>query len=213
MPTKEKTKVEIKPPAAEGKDAAPSVSGQAAAFPTGEVGEEKILYRWKAPIRPYKKRDRDYYTTIAAIAFLIIIILGFLREFLLIAVVVAFAFVSYVLAAVPPEQTEHKLTSRGIRTADKLYRWGDLRRYWFTEKYGQAMVIVQTVMLFPGELLMLLSDADKEKVRKILNEHLPHEQPEPTFLDKSANWLSKQVPLEKQSDSSASKPASPASRG
>jgi len=198
MPAKEKAKVIAKQPEETKAGVVPSPSGQAAAFPVGEVGEEKLLYRWKAPVRPFKKRDRDYYTTIAAIAFLIIIILGFLREFLLIAVVIAFAFVSYVLAAVKPEETEHQLTSRGIRTADKLYRWADLRRYWLSEKYGQAMVMVQTAMLFPGQLLMLLPEADKEKVRKILNEHLPYEQPEPTFLDKSADWLSKKVPLEKE---------------
>ncbi|OGY17970.1 MAG: hypothetical protein A2900_00745 [Candidatus Chisholmbacteria bacterium RIFCSPLOWO2_01_FULL_50_28] len=208
MPTKEKAKVSAKQPAQVSREAKTAAGEQVTPFPTGEVGEERIFYRWKAPVRPFKKRDREYYTTIAAIAFLIIIILGFLREFLLIAVVVAFAFVSYVLAAVKPEETEHQLTSRGIRTANKLYRWSDLRRYWFSEKYGQAMVMIQTVVLFPGQLLMLLSGTDKEKVRKILNERLPYEQPEQTFLDKSADWLSKKVPLEKESTSSAGKSAS-----
>ncbi|MCH7951598.1 hypothetical protein IH980_02595 [Patescibacteria group bacterium] len=176
----------------------------APAVPEREVGEEEVLLTWKAPVRPFKKRDRDYYTTIAAIAFLVIIILGFLREFLLIAVVIAFAFVSYVFAAIPPEKTEHKLTNRGIRSADKLYRWIDLRRYWYSEKYGQRMVVVQTVMLFPGQLLLMLGNADEGKIKKIFNERLPHEEPEPTFLDKSARWLSEKVPLEKE-------PASPSS--
>lgn len=166
-----------------------------------EVGEEETLMTWKAPVRPFKKRDRDYYTTIAAIAFLVIIILGFLREFLLIAVVIALAFVSYVFAAIPPEKTEHKLTNRGIRSADRLYRWRDLRRYWFSEKFGQKMVVVQTAMLFPGQLLLMLGDANQEKIKKIFNENLPHEEPEPTFLDKSARWLSEKVPLEKESSS------------
>ena len=208
MAVKEKVKTKLKQSKEATKEIVTAVGEQATPFPIGEVGEEKLLYRWKAPVRPFKKRDREYYTTIAAIAFLIIIILGFLREFLLIAVVVAFAFVSYVLAAVKPEETEHQLTSRGIRTANKLYRWSDLRRYWFSEKYGQAMVMIQTVVLFPGQLLMLLSGTDKEKVRKILNERLPYEQPEQTFLDKSADWLSKKVPLEKESTSSAGKSAS-----
>lgn len=178
------------------------------------VGEEKVLFTWRAPVRPFKKRNRDYYTTIAAIAFLVIVILAFLKEFLLIAVVIAFAFVSYVLAAVPPEETEHKLTNRGIRTADKLYRWGEMRRYWLTKKFEQEMVIVQTAMLFPGQLLLMLGGADKEKIRKIINERLPYEEPEPTFLDKSANWLSDKVPLEREvaasesTEVSGSKPAS-----
>src|SRR4030043_1750648 len=104
----------------------------------GQVGEERLLYSWSAPIRPFKKRDRDYYTTIASIAFLIIVILFFLKELLLIAVVIAFAFVSYVLAAIPPENIEHQLTNRGVRTGEKLYRWGDMQRYWINEKNGHG---------------------------------------------------------------------------
>lgn len=180
-------------------------------LPEREVGEEKILLTWKAPVRPFKKRDRDYYTTIAAIAFLVIVILAFLKEFLLIAVVIAFAFVSYVLAAVPPEETEHKLTNRGVRTADKLYRWGELQRYWLSERYGQEMIVVQTAMLFPGQLLLMLGEVDKEKVRKIVNERLPYEELEPTFLDRSAAWLSEKVPLEKEISTSSKTSGKPKS--
>jgi hypothetical protein len=114
-------------------------------------------------------------------------------------VVVAFAFVSYVFATIPPEETEHKLTNRGIRSADRLYRWGDLRRYWFSEKFGQKMVVVQTIMLFPGQLLLMLGDVNEGKIKKIFNERLLHEEPEPTFMDKSARWLTEKVPLEQES--------------
>jgi hypothetical protein len=165
------------------------------------VGEEKMLFSWSAPIRPFKKREREYYTTIASIAFLIIVIMAFLREFLLIAVVVAFAFVSYVLAAIPPGKVKHQLTNRGIRSADKLYRWGDLRRYWIEEKFGQKMVIVQTAMLFPGQLLLLLGNGSEKQIRRLFNERLPYDEPEPTLMDKSASWLSEKVPLEKQAPS------------
>jgi hypothetical protein len=177
-----------------------SVAADAAAevVETGLVGEEKMLMEWKAPVRPFKKRDRDYYTTIASIAFLIIVILAFLKEFLLIAVVIAFAFVSYVLAAVPPEETKHQLTNRGIRTASKLYRWEELVRYWLTQKFGQDMIVVQTVMIFPGQLLLMKGSADIEKIKKIFNERLPYDEPEKTFMDRSANWLSKKIPLEKE---------------
>jgi hypothetical protein len=178
----------------------------------GLVGEEKELLRWKAPVRPYKKRDRDYYTTIASIAFLIIVILAFLKEFLLIAVVIAFAFVSYVLAAIPPDDTEHQLTNRGIRTAGKLYRWGELQRYWISKKFGQDMIVIQTALIFPGQLLLMVGSADLGKIREILNKRLPYEEPEPTFLDRSATWLSDKIPLEKESVASQEKKNSKSSQ-
>ncbi|HKY74256.1 MAG TPA: hypothetical protein VJ246_03025, partial [Patescibacteria group bacterium] len=64
--------------------------------------KEETLFEWESPERPFKKRDREYYTTIGIIVFLLSIILFFAGQFLPIAVVVAFAFLSYTLASVPP---------------------------------------------------------------------------------------------------------------
>src|SRR3989344_7077773 len=93
------------------------------ALPVPEVIKEpekpvelKTLLKWEAAVRPFKKRDREYYTTIAAIVFLLAVILLFLKEWLLIAVMAALMFVAYVLATVPPESVEHELNTRGIVT-------------------------------------------------------------------------------------------------
>jgi hypothetical protein len=123
--------------------------------------------------------------------------LAFLKEFLLIAVVVAFAFVSYVLAAIPPEETEHQLTNRGVRTGGRLYRWEELQRYWIANKFGSEMVVIQTIMVFPGQLLLLIDKKNKKRIREIINDRLPYEEPESTFVDRSASWLSEKIPLEK----------------
>ena len=71
------------------------------------------MLSWEATVRPFKKRDREYYSTIAAIVFLLAVILLFLKEWLLIAVMVALMFVAYVLATVVPEKTTHEINTRG----------------------------------------------------------------------------------------------------
>src|SRR3989344_2790499 len=78
-----------------------------------EPKEIKTLLNWRSPSRPFKKRSRDYFTTIAAIVFLIGVILLFIKEFLLIGVILALMFVSYVLATVPPEEVEHEISTEG----------------------------------------------------------------------------------------------------
>src|SRR3989344_4772093 len=103
--------------------AQPAMVQMPPAYQRLEPKEEKVLLSWRAAGRPFKKRDKEYYTTIGAIVFLVAIILLFLKEWLLIAVMIALAFVSYVLASVPPEEAKHELTNKGIRTGDKLYRW------------------------------------------------------------------------------------------
>lgn len=160
--------------------------------------ELKTLLKWSAPVRPFKKRDREYYTTIASIVFLLAVILLFLKEWLLIAVLVALMFVAYVLATVPPEKTEHELNSRGIMTGGKLYKWEDMVRFWFTHKWHDTILHLDTKLKFPGRLMLLLGEADEVKVKEIIGKYVQYEVPEKTFMDRSAQWLSAKIPLEKE---------------
>lgn len=156
----------------------------------------KVLLSWKAPMRPFKKRDKEYYTTIGAIVFLLAVILLFLKEWLLIAVMIALAFVSYVLASVPPGEVEHVLTNKGVKTGGKFYAWGDLQQFWFSQKWGQLMLVIGVKTGFPGRLLLMLGDQDKTGVSKVVGKYLELNRPELTWGDRAARWLSRKVPLE-----------------
>lgn len=163
-----------------------------------KIVELKTLLKWEAPVRPFKKRDREYYTTIAAIVFLLVVILLFLKEWLLIAVIVALMFVAYVLATVMPEKTTHEITTRGIVTGEKTYKWSEMRRFWLTKKWGDTILNIETNLKFPSRLLMLLGDVKEEKVKELLQKQVQLEIPEKTFMDKSAKWLSDKIPLERE---------------
>lgn len=157
----------------------------------------KTLLEWQAPIRPFKKRDREYYTTIAAIVFLLAVILLFLKEWLLIAVMTAMMFVAYVLATVKPELIEHQITTRGVSSGGKMYKWKDLGRFWFSNKWNNDILHIDTRLQFPGQLMLLLGEVNKKEVKEILQRNVQYEVPEENFLDKSAKWLQEKVPLEK----------------
>src|SRR3989344_3340584 len=156
------------------------------AYHKEEPKEERVLVSWRAPGRPFKRRDKEYYTTIGAIVVLVAIILLFLKEWLLIAVMIALAFVAYVLASVPPEEAKHELTNKGIRTGDKLYRWHELWRFWVEDKWRQKMLVVETRLKFPRRLLLMLGDTDEELVKREMKEYLIVEKPEPTFMDRDS---------------------------
>jgi len=158
----------------------------------------KSLLKWQAAVRPFKKRDRDYYTTIAAIVFLLAVILLFLKEWLLIAVLIALMFVAYVLATVEPEKTDHEITTRGVVTGDKSYAFEDLRTFWFSKKWKDTILNIDTNLKFPGRLMMLVGDKTEKQIKDILKKYIMEEIPEDTFMDKSAKWLQEKVPLEKE---------------
>ena len=164
---------------------------------TPEIRTLKTLLVWKAPSRVFKKHDREYFTTIASIAILIAIILLFFKEWLLIMVIVAMIFVTYVMATVPPEIVEHKITSLGIVTGSKNYNWEDLKSFWLGEKHSQKILYIDTQIRFPKRLILLLGETNVTEVKKTLSDHLSYEEPEKTWMDKAGDWLTKNIPLEK----------------
>jgi hypothetical protein len=175
----------------------PSVDSQEPAVRPPAPLREEVLVDWTAPERPFKKRDREYYTTIGVIVFLLSIILFFAGQFLPIAVVVAFGFVSYALAAVPPEMTKHQITTKGIRTGSKLYQWETLGRFWFTPKLGQPVLHVEHAHPVTARLMLLVGDTTQEELTAALEQYLVQETPPATWLDRSSSWLQSKFPLEK----------------
>jgi len=155
----------------------------------------KTLLEWKAPARPFKKRSKEFFSTVLTIAALIVIILVFLKEWFAILAVAAFVFFVFVSGKIPPEEVEHKITTRGIVTGGKEFRWEQLGRFWFEEKYGQKILCVENFTT-PRILMMLVGQTEEEKLKKILSDYLPQEAPPKTWMDKASQWLTTKISLE-----------------
>lgn len=160
--------------------------------------KEEDLFAWRAPVRPFKKRDSQFFTTVGAIAILVGLIFFFLEGFLPVAVIAALYFLLYVLSTIPPEEVEHKLTNKALYFAGKKYFWDELTRFWFADRFGSfgTELLVVEVVRAPWRLEMVIHSQDKEKLRKELEERLPYEEAAPNFLDKAASWLSRRIQLE-----------------
>lgn len=157
--------------------------------------KEKELFSWKAPARPFKKRDKEFFTTVLALAFLIGLILFFVEGILPVAVVIALVFLVYVLSTVEPEEVEHAVTTKGVSFVGKKYRWEELTRFWFTKRFGNELLVFESLGI-PNRIEMVVQEADKERIKNAVEDYLVYEEAAPNFLDKAAAWFSKQVPLE-----------------
>ena len=138
-----------------------------------ESGEVKTLITFEAPSRPFRKKDRSYFTTIIIFVIVVILVSLWLREFLLVAVSLSLAFVAFVFAAVPPENIIYKITTQGVTVGGSFYFWHDLDSFWFKESEGQKILIIQTKLRFPGQLVLVLGDQDEEQVKKEVAHFLP----------------------------------------
>ena len=161
-----------------------------------EVKVEKIILEWTAPSRPYKIRTREFYTTILSIAFLLGVILLLLKEFLLIGVIMAFAFLSYVLATYKPEDATHQVTTYGVRTDGKLYEWSKLTNFWLKKQWDQEVIICKTVTAIPGVILLVIDPKIREDILKSIGDKIPLVKPTDSFVDKASSWLGNKIPLE-----------------
>lgn len=162
-----------------------------------ESGEVKTLLSWEAPSRPYRPKDRSYYTTVAILVILLGLIAFLMREFLLIGAILAFAFVTYVLAFVPPHDINYKISTQGVTIGDHFYFWHFLDSFWFKEKEGQKILIIQTHLRFPAQLMLVIPKEDQPQLTKIIARFLPfHEIPRTSAVDRWIDGLQKHFPLE-----------------
>lgn len=162
-----------------------------------EAEEIRTLLSWEAPSRPFRKKDRSYYTTIAIIVILVVLIAFLAKEFLLIGALLALTFVTYVLAFVPPHHVNYRISTQGITIGEDFYFWHFLDSFWFKEKDGHKVLHIQTRLRFPAQLMLVLGGDDEEKVKKIVARFLPYvEVPYKSWMEKWSEGLQKNFPLE-----------------
>lgn len=157
----------------------------------------KTLLFWRAPSRPFRKKDRSYYTTIAILLILISLIALLAGEKLLIGVFLALGFIIYVLNFIPPEELDYKISTQGITIGDHFYHWDILDSFWIDEKEGHKMLYVLTDLRFPSMLIVPIGDLNEEEIKRVCARFLPfHEIAPKTQIEKWSESLQKHFPLE-----------------
>ena len=156
-------------------------------------GPEKVVVVWKAPARPFKRRNREFYVTLIAIAAIVALVLFLVEGFMPVLLIISLVFLFYVLSTVEPEEIEYSITNKGVKIANQETPWDGIVRFWFTRRFDNEILILETLRL-PGRLEVVISTEDKEKIRTALAEFVPEEETPPSALDKAANWFSKKLP-------------------
>lgn len=154
---------------------------------------ERDLITWIAPARPFKKRNREFYITTIAIASVIGFILFLAEGFLPVILIISLVFLFYVMSTVPPDNIEYKITNKGIKFGNTRTDWNKMRRFWFTRRFDNELLIVDLSVL-PGRLEVVINSEVKEQIKKEISEFLSHEEVPPSFFDKAAVWFSKKLP-------------------
>ena len=166
-------------------------------MPAEESPKEKVpakdLVVWVAPARPFKRRNKDFYVTVIAMAAVTGLVLFLIEGWLPVILVISLVFLFYVLSTVEPENIEYKITDQGIKIAGKLTTWDIMGRFWFTKRLDNNLLVIETKVL-PGRLELVINENIKDQIKKELEKYLVHEEIPASNLDKAANWFSKKMP-------------------
>lgn len=156
---------------------------------------EKDLLVWKAPSRPFKRRNKQALNSMVMVGVLIGLICLFIGMPFASFVIAAVVVLTYAISTRPPLDLEYKITTHGIKLEDNTYYWYQLGNFWFEKKYNDILVHINTSK-FPGRISLVLGKLTKAQARAILSEALLEHKPDPTTYEKASKWLSKIVPLE-----------------
>lgn len=144
----------------------------------------EYLYSWKAPERHWKPKDRAWYVIYAFFFTVLVAFLALINEWVLILAVVAFAFLWFVQGSVEPQTTEHIISSVGIKTFNKLYRWNEIKNFWFSQKKDfitlnlDLLDVEKPDAFFKRRLSLIIKNEDIDKIFELLFNFIEYGDPE-----------------------------------
>lgn len=157
---------------------------------------DQILYQWKAPLRPFKKRTVALMRFFVALALLLSAFIFFFGDLVTLLPLWAMLFLFYVFAITPPPIVESRLTRFGVESAGVFIRWEMLSHYYFVERFGYTVLTLVTHGPYYAHTYLVLPDLTTQKqAAAILSKHLMYlSKPPRTLTDKLISLLSHLIP-------------------
>ena len=153
------------------------------------------MFEWTAMDRPHKVWSKDFYSTVVVLAFLVSVIMFFIEGILPVLVVWAVVFALWQMNKVEPKNEVYTITTWGIRTKERTYRWEEMSSFWFEDKWGSRLLRIITNRV-PWQLILVVNKDDEEKIKKLVVENVTYEVPKATWVDRIVKWLGDKIPLE-----------------
>ncbi|BCX14424.1 MAG: hypothetical protein KatS3mg088_107 [Patescibacteria group bacterium] len=154
--------------------------------------QEKILFSWKAPLRPFEKKSKEFYLNASAVLAVVSLVIFIAEGWVPVILLIAFAFLYFILHSVEPEIVDYQITNFGIKIKDKLISWNDIANFWVEEKNNICKLVIGTVFL-PGKMEIVIDKKDKEKIKSIIKDYVLEQTSPPSTLEKFVDWLSSKI--------------------
>ena len=134
---------------------------------------KEIYFAWEAlPAIERKSINAKFMRTFTIIGIVVALLLVIMQEFFVIIVVASLIFFTQAVVRFTPEKIKLELSNHGIMYGDKMYYWQEFKQFFFTFTNGVEVLAVDTYAMIPGRLFLNFDQADKAKIKEILEEHV-----------------------------------------
>lgn len=156
---------------------------------------ERKLMEFEAYDRPHKVWTKEFYSSVIVIAFLVSVILYFIEGMMPVVVIWALVFMLWAMAKTVPKMIKTEITSWGLKTLDKTYRFEEMTNFWFETKWGSRLMRINLTGL-PWHLVVVIDPKVEEELKKLVSERVIYLEPEVTWVDRTVKWFGEKMPLE-----------------
>ncbi len=167
--------------------------------------KKEVLLEWvgMTKLPPTKKNDK-FMRSLTIIAFVVLVLLVILQEFIPIVAILVVVFVSYVISATPAEQVKYEITTLGFNYGGEFYPWDAFRYFFITQKEGYVIFNLDLHKDGVSRLFVLVAEDKVAEVQTLLNEYLPFLEKAPEdFADKIFKMFVNKINVNDQTNSSA----------
>lgn len=157
--------------------------------------EESILLKWESFERPQKKWSKEFYSSAVVIAVLASIILYSIEGVMPVLVVWALMFMLWTMSHTEPRTEQYALSSWGLKTQEKTYRYEEMSVFWFETKWGSRLMRIN-LSHSPWHIVIVIDSEKEAEIRKHMLRFVTYQEPAITLLDRFTKWLGEKIPLE-----------------
>jgi hypothetical protein len=164
-------------------------------LPTEKVVQNIKLYEWSSPERVQIKLEGKTFWIVVAISLVGILYLAILGQYWLMGALIALLFFIYVLGTTKPYTAIYRITAKGVEVGGKLYEWFMLDNFWFANKDGQYILVIETKLRLPKAFVILLDKSEKDPIFVLLQEKVLYKDiRKQDYFDKKSYGI--YIPLE-----------------
>ena len=115
-----------------------------------KVGNKEVFMSWTAEGKISRTQfDAKFVRMLAIIGIVVGLLLALMQDFVLIIVIGSVIFFYYTLHnKYQPGLVSYEISNYGFKSGEQMYYWFELRHFFFSQKGGQEILIIDTTESF-----------------------------------------------------------------